>query len=52
MDTASNLVFKLVFMRAMSLVHFSSSLCYRLYSDSSVHLSMGAAPSHRSMQMT
>ena len=27
MDTASNLVFELVFIRALSLAHFSSSLC-------------------------
>ena len=43
METASNLVFELVFIRALSLAHFSSSLCQRLYPDSSVHLSMGAA---------
>ena len=43
MDTASNLVFELVFIRALSVAHISSSLCYRLYPDSSVHLSMEAA---------
>ena len=43
MGTASNLVFELVFIRALSLAHFSSSLCSRLYPDSSVYLYVGAA---------